>query len=78
MARKSKYQETTTERPSCKVWSVAVYLRLSRDDGDKPESESISSQRDLLTDFIGRNNDLEIYDIYADDGYTGTNFVEVR
>ena len=74
MARKSKYQETTTERPSCKVWSVAVYLRLSRDDGDKPESESISSQRDLLTDFIGKNNDLEIYDIYADDGYTGTNF----
>lgn len=63
-------------------YHVAVYLRLSKDDGDigsgKLESNSIGSQRDLLCSYIGGHRDMEIYDIYADDGYSGMNFVEVR
>ena len=74
MARKSKYLEELKETPDYKVWSVAVYLRLSREDGDKLESESISAQRDLLLGFVNSNKDLKTFDIYADDGYTGTNF----
>lgn len=61
------------QRPA-KQWSAGLYLRLSREDGDKYESESISSQRDLLLDFINRNPDITVYDIYEDDGWTGTNF----
>ena len=59
-----------------KMYNVAVYLRLSRDDGEegKAESNSITSQRDLIRDFIRKQNDMEIYDFYVDDGWSGANF----
>ncbi len=48
------------------------YLRLSRDDGDDRESESIENQRDIIENFIKNNDDLEDVGEYIDDGYTGT------
>lgn len=58
--------------------SVAMYLRLSRDDGDfgngKTESNSIRSQRELILSFIRSHADMKLYDIYIDDGYSGANF----
>ena len=60
------------------LYNVAVYLRLSRDDedidGDKEESNSISSQRDLIRSYIRKQPDMEIFDIYVDDGFSGANF----
>lgn len=53
---------------------VAVYLRLSRDDGDKPESESISNQRTLLMSYIKEHPALHFVAEYPDDGYSGTTF----
>ena len=50
------------------------YLRLSRDDGDDRESESIENQRDIIDNFIKNSDDLEDVGEYIDDGYTGTNF----
>ena len=50
------------------------YLRLSRDDGDDRESESIENQRDIIENFINNSDDLEDVGEYIDDGYTGTNF----
>lgn len=60
-------------------YNVAIYLRLSRDDNDidgskKTESNSIGSQRDLIRSYIRSNSDMQIYDIYVDDGYSGSNF----
>jgi len=54
--------------------NVGVYLRLSRDDGDKLESDSIKNQRDLLFDFIDKHKGLIFVKEYVDDGYSGTNF----
>lgn len=62
------------DQRSNKQWSAGLYLRLSREDGDKYESDSITSQRDLLLDFINRNPDISVFDTYEDDGWTGTNF----
>ena len=74
-------------------YNVAIYLRLSRDDlstaggGDigsidagsrKAESNSIRSQRDMIRSYIRTQDNMEIYDIYVDDGFSGANFVEVR
>ncbi len=61
-------------------YRVAVYLRLSRDDVSDggAESNSIGSQRDLICSYIRRHDDMELYDIYVDDGWSGANFVEVR
>ena len=71
----SKYKEIL-EQSSVpkKVWKTALYLRLSRDDGKETESNSIASQREILKEYIKRYPDMEVYDIYADDGYSGTNF----
>lgn len=33
------------------LYDADLYLRLSREDGDKAESESIAGQRDLLLSF---------------------------
>lgn len=59
-------------------YNAAIYLRLSRDDedidGNKSESNSISSQRDMIRSFIRKQDDMEIYDIYVDDGFSGANF----
>ena len=78
--RKSKYS-FHTQNPT-KIWSVAVYIRLSQEDRDngkdKQESNSITSQKALLNEFIKDHNDLVIYDTYVDDGYTGTDFNRPR
>ena len=57
-----------------KKWNVAVYLRLSSDDGDKAESNSIANQKSLIRNFIKKNNDMKDIFYYTDDGYSGTNF----
>lgn len=38
------------------------------------ESDSISSQRTILTHFCRRHSELSVVDEYVDDGFTGTNF----
>ncbi len=60
-------------------YHTAIYLRLSRDDedidgGKKRESESIAAQRELARSFVEAQEDMELFDIYIDDGYSGVNF----
>lgn len=55
---------------------IAAYVRLSREDGDKTESDSITNQIIKIKGFIKSLPEFSDYDmeIYADDGFTGTNF----
>ena len=53
---------------------TALYCRLSREDGDRMESDSIGNQRKLLESYIENHSELVMAECYADDGYTGTNF----
>ena len=55
-------------------YNCAIYLRLSRSDGDQQESNSIKNQRALLNDYMGKHPELYKFDEYVDDGYSGTNF----
>lgn len=57
-----------------KKFSVAVYLRLSREDGDKTESDSIANQRLLIENYLSDKPFLQFFREYVDDGYTGSNF----
>lgn len=64
---------------SKRIYDTALYLRLSRDDADvdgskKTESGSIKSQRDILRAYVREHEDLQIFDSYVDDGYSGANF----
>lgn len=73
MARKSKY-EPSSAKLSTALWKPALYIRLSREDGDREESNSIASQRELLTEFANTQTDMAAPRLYTDDGYTGTDF----
>ena len=55
-------------------WNVAAYLRLSKEDNENMESNSIINQRELIEQYISGKNDLQLVDYYIDDGYSGTNF----
>ena len=41
---------------------------------EKQESNSITSQKTLLKEFVNEHDNLIIYNTYVDDGYTGTDF----
>lgn len=58
------------------LFHVGIYLRLSRDDitFGRAESDSIRSQRELTKRFVCRHSEMQIYDIYVDDGYSGVSF----
>ena len=60
------------------VWNTCGYVRLSREDGDKEESNSVTGQKDLIRDYMTRHPELRECGMKVDDGYTGSNFVEVR
>ncbi len=49
-------------------------MRLSKEDNENIESNSIINQRELIEQYISNKNDLQIVDYYIDDGYSGTNF----
>lgn len=62
-----------------KIYHAAIYLRLSQEDGDisvsdKNESNSISTQRDLIHAYLQKQADILYETEFCDDGYTGTNF----
>lgn len=56
------------------TWKAALYIRLSREDGDKKESCSVTSQRAILKEYLKLHPDIEFYDFYIDDGWSGTSF----
>lgn len=64
-----------------KAYAAAVYLRLSKEDGDvcdkscSKESNSITNQKRLIHDFLKGREDIHIYKEYVDDGYTGSDFL---
>lgn len=55
-------------------YNAAIYLRISRDDGDKAESDSIQNQREMLKAFVEKDSYIELKKEFVDDGYSGTNF----
>ncbi len=76
MARKSRTNITEQEQTGFKVWRIAVYIRLSREDSRSyDESESVTNQRAIIEQHIADFNDGDEYIIvreYVDDGISGT------
>jgi len=57
-------------------YRAGFYIRLSKEDDKEDrekESESITNQRSLLTEFAHKHR-LDVVDTYIDDGYSGTTF----
>lgn len=56
------------------ICKTALYIRLSKEDGDKAESNSVMSQKEILKEYLKLHPELEFHDFYVDDGYSGTSF----
>lgn len=62
-----------------RTYYAAIYLRLSKEDGDtssgeKKESNSIVNQRKLIEDYLKKHPEITFVQEFCDDGYTGANF----
>ncbi len=62
-----------------RIYHAAIYVRLSKEDGDvasaaKAESNSISNQKNLIRDFLKDKDDIIVVSERVDDGYSGSNF----
>ncbi|WP_352399022.1 recombinase family protein [Anaerotignum sp.] len=56
--------------------AVGIYLRLSDEDVNQKESNSIKGQREFIYNFIHQNKDLSSLEVreFVDDGFSGTDF----
>lgn len=75
MARKSKFsQASVLDIQTGAAWKVAIYLRLSVEDGDDIEQNSIGNQKKLCMAYLAGKNDMSVVDIYIDHGYSGMSY----
>ena len=54
-------------------YHAALYIRLSKEDENEGPSQSVQNQESLLREFVKQQR-LNVYDTYIDDGWSGTNF----
>ena len=68
------YNTLPISNQKTKSFRVGLYIRLSREDGDKEESSSVTNQREILKRYVSEQQNFFIVKEYVDDGWTGTNF----
>jgi site-specific DNA recombinase len=75
MARIRKSQADGKSTLKKIIWYIALYIRLSKDDGND-ESLSVINQKKILTEYVEKffQGEYVIIDYYVDDGRTGTDY----
>lgn len=82
MARKSRRQIQarqdmpirTLTPPKAEPLKAGIYARLSLKDLGIENGDTMETQIALLRDFVIQHPDLELTEVYEDNGFTGTNF----
>lgn len=85
MARKKRLNTAAVLNTECVIaqekvaevsntYQTAAYVRLSMEDSGKIDGFSLQNQKDLILSFINEHADLQLYKMYVDNGYTGTQF----
>ena len=62
------------EAPKLRVYHVGGYVRLSVEDSGRPGADTIDAQKELIVRYVEAQPDMQFYDLYCDNGRTGTNF----
>jgi DNA invertase Pin-like site-specific DNA recombinase len=57
------------------TYHAAIYVRLSKEDGDKEESDSIGNQKELISRFLASKPEICIEETFVDDGFSGADFL---
>ena len=76
MARKSRKNPDVSEKPAeldSKVWRAALYIRLSVEFNGK-RGNSLETQRQIMEAYLTLCPDIEVVEIYTDNGITGRTF----
>lgn len=82
MARKSRFIKageeaktgTSASKSGAFLTFAGIYMRLSIEDEDKEERNSIGNQKKLALDYLKDKENMIAAEFYADNGYTGMNF----
>lgn len=77
MARVSKKvsaQRRQEEQARSRIWKAAIYARLSNFESGDADEETLEVQIAYIRAFLERQPDLKLVDVFADKGFTGTNF----
>lgn len=72
MSRKSRYNQDLLLQKSVR-WIAGGYVRLSKEDKEHTDnSQSVLAQKQMIEKFLRVHSDIELYDYFVDDGYSGT------
>lgn len=74
VSRKNGVSESQPKGQRQTVFRTALYVRLSVEDNGKVDADSIENQELLLRNYLAERPYLELKEVYADNGYTGTDF----
>lgn len=55
-------------------YKVALYARISVENEQKREADTIGNQIALLKDYVAQHDDLVVFDLYCDDDISGVSF----
>lgn len=55
-------------------WWMAAYVRLSVKDSGTNKEDTIENQKVAVLEYLGKHPEMELFDIYCDNGQTGTVF----
>lgn len=57
-----------------KIYRTCMYLRLSKENSGYDKDDSIEMQKYLLQKYVDEQPDMELINVFCDNGTTGTNF----
>ncbi len=81
MSRRNRIPKTTEKylkRKKKRVWSTAIYVRLSDENNGFEDDRSLTNQIKYLESYISDHPDLNLTDIYSDNGRSGLSFDRVE
>ena len=74
ISRKNQVETFSTAVYTRVAYNTAIYTRLSVEDNNIIDGNSIESQKEMLVDYVAEQEDMNLFAVYCDNGFTGTNF----
>ena len=71
------YNTLPISNQKTKSFRVGLYIRLSREDGDKEESSSVTNQREILKRYVSEQPNFFIVKEYVDDGVSEKEAIKI-
>ncbi len=70
----NQFEDNFAQSNASEKWNAYGYLRLSHEDGDKEESNSITGQKNLIREYFRHHPEIIACGMKIDDGFSGSSF----